>query len=113
MSSPVRTLLNIFLIVALIGGVYYLSQNIDQLRIKAAQMLHVSPKVLGVTTRINPADEIKKDVTEQVDVVKKQVLNIRVSDVLTTVGRAQKIAHDIQDLRTFTFTQLDELRKKK
>ncbi len=113
MSSPVRTLLNIFLIVALIGGVYYLSQNIDQLRIKAAQMLHVSPKVLGVTTRINPADEIKKDVTEQVDVVKKQMLNIRVSDVLTTVGRAQKIAHDIQDLRTFTFTQLDELRKKK
>lgn len=113
MSSPVRTLLNILIIVVLILGVYYLSQNVDPLRIKAAQLLHISPKVLGVTTRANPADDIKKDMSEQVDVVKKQALNIRISDVLSTVGRVQKIGHDMQDIRSFTLTQLDSWLKKK
>lgn len=106
--------MNILLIVALIGGVYFLSQNVDTLRIQVARLLHISPKVLGVNTRItNPADEIKKDVTEQVDIVKKQALNIRVSDVLTTVGRAQKIGHDMQDIRSFTLTQINDWLKKK
>lgn len=113
MSSPVRALFTILLIVSLVLGVYYLSQNVDSLRVKAAQLLHVSPKVLGVTTRANPADEIKKDVSEQVDVVKKQALNIRVSDILNTASRMQKIGHDMQDIRTFALTQLSQLGKKK
>ena len=113
MSSPVRALLNILIIAILIGGVYLLSQNVDPLRLKAAELLHVSPKVLGVTTRINPADEIKKEVENQAEEVKKQALNIRVSDVLTTVNRLQKIGHDLHDVQAFTFTQIDMLLKKK
>lgn len=113
MSSPVRVLFSILIIVSLTVGVYYLSQNVDPLRIKAAQLLHISPKVLGVSTHNNPADEIKQDVSDQVNVVKKQALQIRIADILSTAARVQKIGQDVQDLQSFTLTQVDHWLKKK
>lgn len=111
MSSPVRPVLNVIVIVGLVGGVFYLSQHVESVRTQVAQLLHVSPQVLGATTRINPADEIKQNVNEQVDVVKKQALNIRISDILTVIGRAQQVGHDVQDVRTFTQSKIDEFLK--
>ncbi len=111
--SPVSTLRNIFILAVLIGGVYFLSKHIDSLRITVAQMLHVSPKVLGVSTKINPSDEIKQNVAEGMSDMKKQALNIKVADVLSVASRSAKIINDVKDVTSFLQGQILQFTNKK
>ncbi len=103
-----RLFLNTLIVIACLGVLFVISERTSIIRRFVAKVVNTpSSKVLGTNVidvknaDVNPADQIKKDIQQELDTVKKQSLNIKVSDVIDTTSRVQKIFHDVHSLQTF------------
>lgn len=103
-----RLIFNTIVIMACVGVLFVVSENTSFVRRLVAKVVNTpSSQVLGTNVievkdaDKNPSDELKKDVEQQVETLKKQSMHIKVSDVVDTTTRVQRILHDVQSLQLF------------
>lgn len=114
-----RIIFNIIVVMGILVAVSLIGQHAGITRTIIADLVNKpSMKVLGVKVIDikepvqNPTERIKKDLQDQVDVVKKQSMNIKVSDVLDTASRVQKVVHDMQAIQRYFHEQMSEIMNK-
>ena len=107
---------NVFLILLIVGVVYMFANYAEPVKNMVFGVLHLpTNNVLGASSS-RAGDFSKKvgsDVGAQVNNLEKQALNIKVSDILGVVGRAQKIPQDIIAAGNFIKQQAENITKKK
>lgn len=61
-------------------------------------------KVLGIAVKQNQknnlTDELKKDASSSASTAQKQLMQIKIGDIVSTLSRGQKIIHDISGLQS-------------
>ncbi len=106
---------NLFIMGILIGIIYGITNYNGVIQYEAAKLLHLSSShVAGASTKVEDekiGPEIGKEVAHGVEGVKKQALNVKVGDVISTLGRAEKIIHDAQSVTTYVKEQIQHLLK--
>jgi hypothetical protein len=107
---------NVFLIVLVVGVVYMFANYAEPVKTMVFSMLHIpSSSVLGASS--SRAEDFSKkvgaDIGVQANNLEKQALNIKVGDIVSVLGRAQKIPQDIQAAGDFIKQQVDTVTKKK
>lgn len=71
--------------------------------------------VKGISTKkaASVSGAIASDVGDGVNTVKKQVLNLKISDIINVVSRAQKIPQDAHNVGDYVREQVDNVLKSK
>ena len=113
MKRLIRHLLSFAII---IGMVYFALNYSGPVKDKFLTLLHFSnSSVKGASTKRAEAisGQIKNDINTQLDSVKNQALNIKVSDLMNTFSRLQKIPRDINGLQSYLRDQINTLTKSK
>ena len=113
MHRGIKHLLTIALV---IGIVYFAVSYSGPVKDRFLTILHFSgSSVKGASTKRADAisGQIKSDINNQLDSVKKQALNVKVSDLMNTFSRLQKIPRDVTSLENYLKDQLNNLTKNK
>ncbi len=107
---------NIIAIVFLVGAVYTIANYTGPVKDNIFAMLHIQGGgVKGASTK--KAQEISgkfsSDIRTQADMVKDQALKLKVSDILGSFSRLQKIPQDINIAEEYAKNQLTNLLQNK
>src|SRR4029078_5613456 len=102
--SKFAVLRNLLLIVVIVGVVYMFGSYAEPVKNMAFSMLHLpNNSVLGASSQ--RAEEFSQKVVSDIGVqaanLQKQILNIKLGDVVNTLSRAQKIPQDLNTAREF------------
>ena len=111
-----RLIRHILSFAVIIGIVYFVVNYSGPVKDKFLTLLHLSSNsVKGASTKRAEtiSGQIKSDVNNQIDSIKNQALNVKVSDLMNTVSRLQKIPHDINSVENYFKDQLTNLTKTK
>lgn len=114
---------NSFVVLMIIGGIILATIYSDSIKKKMLDVMHVqTDRVLGVKIigeTIDPqvkqkelTNQANDFVTSQFELAKKQVLNIKIGDVLATLDNSKKIVRDVQSAAEYTHTEVVKLQKK-
>lgn len=101
-----------FLLVFLVLGalIYFSTIYATPLKEKVAVLFHLSSsQVKGASTRADLPDHLKKDVATQAAILKKNAMNVKVSDFLNFFGRTKKIVTDVKSVASGAATQAEKL----
>lgn len=107
---------NILLIVALVLIVYFVSRYSGFIKSEAMKLFNIpGSSVQGVSTK--KAEEISgkisSDVSKQLEIAQKQILDLTLSDVINSVSRVQKIKNDFDSLKDYTEDKVNDMLKSK
>jgi len=107
---------NISLILALVAVVYLVANYTGIAQTKVMDLLHISgSSVQGASTQRaqEVSEKMRSDLASLANEATGQILNIRVSDVISGASRLQKIPHDVNAVKEFAKEQLDSMLKSK
>ena len=107
----IRFFFKIFIITFLIAGAVFLFKSTSVLSFVKAPSVDVK----GVSTEKaqKVTGELSSDIGDGVAVAKNQVLNIKISDIVNTFARLQKIPKDVQNIQNYVKEQVDGVLKSK
>jgi len=114
--NKLRVVIKIIFLVLLVEAVYAVTIYGEPVKEKVVSLLHISQKsVEGASTKRaqDISHQIGTDVGGQVDQVKKQVLNIKVSDVINGFSNLQRVSRDVQAVEKYTQEMIGSVLKSK
>ena len=95
-----------FVILVILGGVF--AFNNPTVRYQFVTMFHLyggSVKGISTSRADGITNQLQTDVNGQIDQVKKQALNLRISDLINFFNRTQKIAKDFKSMQEYVKDQ--------
>ena len=101
---------SLFVILIIVGAVF--AFNNPMVRYQFVTMFHLyGGNVLGVNTvrAGGITNQLQKDVNGQIDQVRKQAFNLKISDVMSFFNKTQKVAKDFKSVQNYVKDQTGNL----
>ena len=96
---------NIFLILALVAIVYFVSHYGGFAQSQLFKMFNIpGSSVAGASTKRAEeiSGKISSDINDQLEILKKQALNLTLGDAINGLSRLQKVQKDFNSLKDYT-----------
>ena len=102
----IKHIKNIF-VIALIGSAIYFLPNYAGVAQKIGVKGASSERAQEVSSKIG------SDINTQADVIKKQILNVKISDIINSVSNLSKVSQDIKNGEKYLREQVENVIKSK
>ena len=113
MTGFVRNMLVIFLLIGVVIGATMYSDKVKSFVMSALKTS--GSQVLGANTqelnKYSVTKQVHAEAQNALDQGKKQVMQIKIGDIVNSFSQAQKIVHDVNGLQQMVHQQLQSLAK--
>ena len=104
------------IICLLLGAVYFLVNNSDNLRDQVLSFLHVpqqSVKAASTKRGQEISNQLKSQLGNGINSAEKQIMNLKISDAVSLLSHAQKIPVSMGSIQSFLTQEFNTYAKKK
>ena len=113
MTSFVRNLLVIIFLVGIVAGATLYSESIKTFVL--SELSSSGSQVLGANTqelkKYSVSKQVNAEITNTLNAGRKQLMQVKIGDIVNSFSQAQKIVHDVSSLQQAIRQQLQNLAK--